>query len=380
MSKVKPSDEKNDIAARLNQITSRLNFTLEAAKIGLWEIDLLSNSYWQSEMTATFYGKMNDVPRLNLESVLGLSERDFFKREIQVVWPDETLHWISESGRIYRDIQGRPIRILATVSEITEQKRMEKEREHLFALSQMDLKASRLEREMRETFISALTHDLRTPLTSAKMVAQMLFKASADSVSQEQMKRSILKSLERTEKMIQNLLDSNKLRAGQSLPIHVQKCDLSLTLQETIQELSITYGRRFTLSPDKSIFGDWDCDELRRVIENLAINAVKYGTPNTPITIQLSQSEEVTEIRVHNEGPAISPEDIPTLFESFHRLKRAKESGRKGWGIGLALVRGIVEAHQGNIWVESSSRDGTTFIVELPTRSEISEIKDQQSA
>ncbi len=387
--------------SRIERVTSRLNFTLEAANLGLWEIDLLSNSFWQSEMTAKFYGRMNDVTRMNLDSIFGLidpedqprdgarggiksSEKDFFNREFQVIWPDETVHWLSEHGRIYRDAQGRPIRIAAIVSEITEQKRIEKEREHLIALSQMDLKASRLEREMRETFISALTHDLRTPLTSAKMVVQMLFKASAKPESQEHMKQSILKSLERTEKMIQNLLDTNRLRAGQSLPIRVQKCDLSSTLLETIQELTITYGERFTLSADTSILGDWDCDELRRVIENLVLNAIKYGTLNTPITIKLSQFEGITEIRVHNVGPAISPEDIPTLFEPFHRLKRATESGRKGWGIGLTLVRGIVEAHQGNVWVESSFKDGTTFIVELPTRLPTrlkdSEIKDEQSA
>jgi signal transduction histidine kinase len=108
-----------------------------------------------------------------------------------------------------------------------------------------------------------------------------------------------------------------------------------------------------------------DDDGVQRIIENLGSNAAKYGADETPITITLSKTSDRAEIAVHNEGNPIEPNDLPSIFKPYRRTGAAEAAGQKGWGIGLALVKGITEAHGGTVTVESNSM-GTTFLVSLP--------------
>ncbi|MBD1871851.1 sensor histidine kinase, partial [Cyanobacteria bacterium FACHB-471] len=102
----------------------------------------------------------------------------------------------------------------------------------------------------------------------------------------------------------------------------------------------------------------------RRVIENLAINAVKYGAPNTPITLTLEQTETHVNLTIHNQGNPIPPDAQSILFQQFRRATSAQ--GQKGWGLGLFLAKSIVEAHEGTITVESTESKGTSFIIKFP--------------
>ncbi|HEY9693879.1 MAG TPA: ATP-binding protein [Oculatellaceae cyanobacterium] len=104
--------------------------------------------------------------------------------------------------------------------------------------------------------------------------------------------------------------------------------------------------------------------EIQRVIENLAINAVKYGAPNTPITLTLQQTETQITLIIHNEGNPIALDAQSILFQQFRRTVCAEE--QTGWGLGLFLAKSITEAHQGTLGVESAEGKGTSFIIQLP--------------
>ena len=104
--------------------------------------------------------------------------------------------------------------------------------------------------------------------------------------------------------------------------------------------------------------------EIRRVIENLAINAVKYGAPSTPITLTLQQTETQISLTIHNEGDPIALDAQSILFQQFRRTISAEE--QTGWGLGLFLAKSITEAHQGTLAVESAEGKGTSFIINLP--------------
>ncbi len=93
---------------------------------------------------------------------------------------------------------------------------------------------------------------------------------------------------------------------------------------------------------------------------------MKYGSGNTKITISLSLKDGIIELKVHNYGSAISPEDQPKIFIPYERTETAREGDQRGWGIGLALVKAIVESHSGSIELESDEEKGTTFIVKIP--------------
>ncbi len=224
------------------------------------------------------------------------------------------------------------------------------------------------EKELRERFVSALTHDLRTPLTAAKMSAQLLSRKADDPKMVQMLAIRIAKNMDRSDHMIQDLLDANRIKAGEGIPIHLQACNFVGLIRESISLLEQLYGQRFVLRVAcEDAVGSCDIGAMERVIENLASNAVKYGTPGTPITVQVARHQENwIQLSVHNEGSPIPPEDQETLFSQFRRTVSADSSGKKGWGIGLNLVRGITEAHGGNVSVESIPGNGTLFTVQLP--------------
>jgi len=112
--------------------------------------------------------------------------------------------------------------------------------------------------------------------------------------------------------------------------------------------------------------GNWGCDGLRRAVENLVGNAVKYGNPETPITILLRRGKTAVEVIVHNQGPLISEKEVPLLFQQYRRSKSAQESTETGWGLGLTVVKGVADAHKGKVRVESAVGKGTSFILEIP--------------
>ena len=232
----------------------------------------------------------------------------------------------------------------------------------LYDQSQEDLENLRKQKELREQFVSTLTHDLRTPLTAAKLNANALVRNSEVLEVNKKRSMKILESIERIDRMIQDLLDTNRIRAGQKIALHIAPCDLRKIAQDVLDQAMTLYGDRIVLTSPETVQGYWDGDALRRAMENLIQNAVKYGSNDTPITLTLNQDQDEVHLSVHNYGNPIPKEHHSTLFEPFRRL----QNHTKGWGVGLTLVRGVAEAHEGKIQVESDEFKGTTFSLTLP--------------
>jgi signal transduction histidine kinase len=114
-------------------------------------------------------------------------------------------------------------------------------------------------------------------------------------------------------------------------------------------------------------------------MENLLENAVKYGTPKTPITVSLKRGKTAIKLIVHNQGSPIAENEIPFLFEQYRRSKRASEGTKTGWGLGLTLVKGVVDAHKGKVRIESVEGKGTSFILEIPFVRTATTVSDGES-
>lgn len=223
------------------------------------------------------------------------------------------------------------------------------------------------ERRLREQFVATLTHDLRNPLSSVKISAQMIGRLSSSPEKLTSLSGKIVEHVSRANQMIENLLDVTRIRAGESLQLDMQEMSLVPVVKDTLTDLSTVHGDRFVLlTNDPSITGVWNSDAVRRILENLCNNAIKYGSDSGSVTVVLERTDSKARIKVHNVGNPIPPEMFISLFEPFQGASASGNSGHaKGWGLGLALVKALAEAHGGSVSVESSPEAGTTFVVEI---------------
>lgn len=248
------------------------------------------------------------------------------------------------------------------VSDLTERNKLIQEMD----LSRTEVETLTLENELRDRFIYMLSHDLRTPLATAYASAELVEQKSCSEPMHRDLAHRIVRNCRRVDDMITNLLDASRLREGGSFPLTLTQFNLTQLTQDVCNELATRMGNRFRVDGSPDVLGFWDANALRRVIENLASNAVKYGDPDGNVTIFIEENESRVFLRVHNFGSPISTEDQESLFELFRRSDSAQRGSKTGWGLGLTLVRGIVEAHGGIVTVRSLPVEGTTFIVDLP--------------
>jgi signal transduction histidine kinase len=236
---------------------------------------------------------------------------------------------------------------------------------------QGDLKATnhqlRIEREMRERFVAVLAHDLLGPLAAAKMGTQLLLSHPELLNERSSVPAQIIGDLERTDRMVRDLLDVHQIRAGHRLTLRLGKTDLVAITQDVVQELTTIHGDRFSVNAAAHEWGFWSAPDMRRALWNLASNAIKYGGKATPIEIRVASNEGIVELTVHNEGSVILAEDRANLFEPFSRSISIQAAAERGWGLGLTLVKGCAEAHGGAVEIESEAERGTTFTLRFPS-------------
>ncbi|HVG59752.1 MAG TPA: HAMP domain-containing sensor histidine kinase [Hyalangium sp.] len=218
---------------------------------------------------------------------------------------------------------------------------------------------------LREQLFATIAHDLRGPLSAAKVNAGLILRKP----SSEQVPRwaaRIADSLDRADRMVQDLLDAMRLQVGGQFSLELEECDLVDIVRQGIENQQIEHGDRFVLVAPEPVRGYFAPEPLRRAVENLASNAVKYGTSLRPITITVRQTHERAFIVVHNHGGQIPVDQQEMLFQAFRRLPDSESSGKRGWGLGLAQVRGAAEAHGGSIAVDSLPERGTSFTIDIP--------------
>lgn len=232
--------------------------------------------------------------------------------------------------------------------------------------AQTAMKDLEMQLDLRQKFFSLVSHDLRQPLTVIKASAGLIRRHPESAEICSSLSTRIVDAVDRADRMIMDLLDANRLRAGLPLTLKRSEFDLDVLLSELLPDLALIYGEHFEYNAGVPIVGNWDDNALRRSIINLLTNAVKYGEPGQPITITVAQEPERVRVAVHNFGSAIAPEDMDGLFRWHNRTVEARQSGKDGWGLGLMLVKGIAEAHGGSVSVVSTEAAGTTFTIELP--------------
>ena len=217
-----------------------------------------------------------------------------------------------------------------------------------------------VQKEVGETFITSLSHDLRNPLHVANASAQLIqLKSHDDSVLT--LARRIRKKLADVDEMIETLLDAAFLKGRRKLRLVIHRFNMTVLAREICSDMSSDEHPIKCIGDD--IEGYWCSSSMRRVFENLLSNAIKYGYANTPINITIKQHDGIVSISVHNEGQPIPENEQHLLFSTFHRFEDVTVTG---WGLGLPFVRLVTESHGGVISAKSNATDGTTFFINMP--------------
>lgn len=234
----------------------------------------------------------------------------------------------------------------------------------LFGELEATIEDLRLERQLRERFVSMLAHDLQGPLAAIRILAQIIARHPTVLDDRRDLGQRLQASVDRATRMVRDLLDANLVHSGRRLPLDLGEADLAATVREVCDELVEVHGSRIAVSGPSEVRGTWDAGAVRRAVWNLVRNALEHGAPDEPVTVRVRPADDTVCVAVHNFGRALSPEEQRTLFEPFAR--KTANPPRKGWGLGLTLVRATAEAHGGRVLVDSGPDTGTTFTLELP--------------
>jgi len=233
-----------------------------------------------------------------------------------------------------------------------------------------DISSFRKAQEMQSVFISTVSHELRTPVAIIKGYASTLSREDAhwDEATVRQSLSVIEEEADRLTALIEDLLTASKIQAERRVSLQLADVRLDSLAESAVERFATQTNRhKFALSFAEnfpSIQGDQRL--LRQVIDNLITNAIKYSPQGGTITIGGRFSEQSVTFFVRDEGIGIPEHEQARIFERFYRVSNQATSKAKGTGLGLYLVKMIVEAHRGTIHVKSQPQQGATFYFTLP--------------
>jgi signal transduction histidine kinase len=217
----------------------------------------------------------------------------------------------------------------------------------------------------QDTNMGVLAHDLRNPLNAIVTGTNLLRRVPALPDQAQRIADRIDRSAQRMGLMIRDILDFARGRLGGGIPLNRQAVDLAALCREIIDEVQTAYpAARIEVRVDGDLRGSWDRARIEQALSNLVINAIQHGVGDVVLTLSARAQDHVV-VSVRNDGRAIPAEQLPNLFDAFHRGDRSPA----GLGLGLFIVREIVRAHAGTIDV-ASSPEGTTFTMRLPRASD----------
>ena len=222
----------------------------------------------------------------------------------------------------------------------------------------------------KSLFLAVLGHDLRTPLSAVLAAANSLLLAEDENNRTVKTAALILRSSAHMSQMVSDLVDFTRTRLGDGLPLVRRPMDLGVAAQEVIEEIQAVYPEHtMRLASSGDLRGSWDQARIKQALTNLIENAAQHVTSKTPITVSVSGDDEQVVLRVHNHGPPIPETDRTRIFEPLVRVgETSSPAVSKHMGLGLYIVRQIVEAHAGTIDLESTEPAGTAFTLTLPRR------------
>jgi len=356
----------------------RLHLALASGSLGAWQFEIATGRVtWSPTLElihgltvgsfgGTFEDYQRDIHPEDRERVLstisqsaaGLGEHHLAYR---IVRPDGELRWLEASGRLFRDELGQPLHMLGVCSDVTDRVRADEQRVQLLARAEQAVRA-------RDDLLAMVSHDLRDPLNVIAMASNLLELEVEREPKAMARVAMIRRAARQMEELISNLLDAASIEQGQCT-VDPKPQDLAAILAEVLDGFApLATGKGVGLERQLEHPADGklvQCDRARvaQVLGNLLSNALKFSPAGQRISVEAKAVGGTMQVSVSDAGAGIAAEHLTLVFDRYWKGKR---SGRAGTGLGLFIAQGIVQAHGGRIWVDSTLGQGSTFFFTLP--------------
>lgn len=387
--------DRNRAEVALQTSEEQLRLATTAAGLGMWFWTLPSNDLVWTPLCKALFGlpveteitykrfleclHPDDRERVHEAVTLTLNTSADYDVEFRILWPDGSIHWIAAKGQGFADETGTIVQMMGVVTDISDRKQAEQERLDLLEREQNARTEAESANRIKDEFLAVLSHELRSPLNPILGWSKLLRTRTFD----ENVAHRALESIERNAKLqtqlIEDLLDVSRILQGK-LVLNISPVSLVSTIEAAMETVrlaaeakSIQIETQFDMN---ARYVSGDPNRLQQVIWNLLSNAVKFTPEGGHVTVQLStdkseQGANYAQIKVSDTGRGIQSNFLPYVFERFRQADGTTTRVFGGLGLGLSIVRHLVELHGGTVSAESAGEDqGATFIVRLPLMAE----------
>ena len=372
---------------RYRDSEERLRIAIDAASFGEWQLDLETMSIESNDRCKRNLGLPSDASltydelrnmihpddQLRVGEAMGraVDERTVYEQEYRIIRPDGSTGWVLSSGRTQYDEKGLPLRMSGVILDISGRKQIEQQRAALLESERAARAAAERASWMKDEFLATLSHELRTPLTAIHGWCQIL-RRERNPDDLEQGLEVIERNAYVQAKLIEDLLDMSRIISGKVL-LDVKQVHLDEVILAAIDSVrpaavakDIHLENAFEGGP---FLISGDANRLQQVFWNLLSNAIKFTPKNGRVAVSLERRESQLNVVVRDTGQGIKPEFLPFVFDRFRQADASTTRKHRGLGLGLAIVRQLIELHGGNVQALSDGDGrGSTLVIHLPLR------------
>ena len=373
-------------AVRISE--ERLQLAATAARLGTWDYNPASGRFvldprcrdlfkLQSAEHVDVAHLLSAVARPHREAVRAAIHRalepgpGLLELEVQSAATENC--WIRITGRAYFN-DTRAIRFVGTAQDVTERKRAELARDALFESERAARSEAESANRLKDEFLSTLSHELRTPLNAILGYAKLLRAGHVEADRRDHALQVIERNALAQTRLIEDILDISRMMRG-VMRLDAMPTDLRIVVADAVDvAMPAVTAKRLDLtwhppSAPASVFGD--ADRLRQIVSNLLTNAVKFTPAGGRITVEVRHDEREVVLEVRDTGVGIAADFLPSIFERFRQADARRARSFGGLGLGLSIVRHLVDLHGGTVDAASEGEHkGTTLTVRLPALEE----------
>ncbi|MBE9103557.1 PAS domain-containing protein [Nostoc cf. edaphicum LEGE 07299] len=387
--------DRKKIELLLQESEARLKLAYKATQSGLWDWDITRNRVHVSEEYINLFGLDPTTKEITYELWLSClhpddhtsaneavshtiqQQQEYYEDDYRIIHPDG-IRWLASRGQVFYDAAGNAVRMVGNVQDITARKQAEIERDRLFQLEQAARAEAERANRIKDEFLAILSHELRSPLNPILGWTKLLQTRKFSATKTAEALATIERNAKLQTQLIDDLLDVAKILRGK-LSIDAAPVNLPFVIESALDTVNTAaLSKSIVLHSVLPNIGQvsGDSNRLQQIVWNLLSNAIKFTPKGGRVETRLERVDDLAQIIVSDTGKGINPDFLPYIFESFRQEDVSITRKYGGLGLGLAIVRQLVEAHGGTITAVSPGEGlGATFTVQLPLLNVEPEIK-----